>query len=280
MKLESDLKILEFKGRVVFQKLQVPFFTRLPKEYHENEACFIFVNQGDFQIRSQTETLQLNRETALLAKCLNYYYETTKKSEETADNIEVVGVMLYPELIKDLFDFDINTSKHQVDFNLKQVQVHKLLEHYRDSIIILLEHPELADEALIKNKLREFIILMTKSVDAPSEIDFLAAMFRPNFTKFEEVIKHNLYSDLSLEELASLCHMSLSTFKRKFKDVYSQSPANYITKMKMQKAADSLMNKELRVSEIAYDLGYDSLTTFDRAFKAQMGKSPTEYRMS
>jgi AraC-like DNA-binding protein len=62
--------------------------------------------------------------------------------------------------------------------------------------------------------------------------------------------------------------------------VYSQSPANYITKMKMQKAADSLMNKELRVSEIAYDLGYDSLTTFDRAFKAQMGKSPTEYRMS
>ncbi|MFT6037194.1 MAG: AraC-like DNA-binding protein [Marivirga sp.] len=280
MKLESDLKILEFKGRVVFQKLQVPFFTRLPKEYHENEACFIFVNQGDFQIRSQTETLQLNRETALLAKCLNYYYETTKKPEETADNIEVVGVMLYPELIKDLFDFDINTSKHQVDFNLKQVQVHKLLEHYRDSIIILLEHPELADEALIKNKLREFIILMTKSVDAPSEIDFLAAMFRPNFTKFEEVIKHNLYSDLSLEELASLCHMSLSTFKRKFKDVYSQSPANYITKMKMQKAADSLMNKELRVSEIAYDLGYDSLTTFDRAFKAQMGKSPTEYRMS
>jgi AraC-like DNA-binding protein len=238
------------------------------------------VNQGGFQVRSQTETLQLNRETALLAKCLNYYYETTKKPGETTDNIEVVGVMLHPELIKDLFDFDINKSKHQVDFNLKQVQVHKLLEHYRDSIIILLENPELADEELIKNKLREFIILMTKSLGAPSEVDFLASMFRPHFAKFEEVIKHNLYSDLSLGEFASLCHMSLSTFKRKFKAVYSQSPARYITKMKIRKAADYLMNKELRVSEIAYDLGYDSLTTFNRAFKEQMGKSPTEYRMS
>jgi AraC family transcriptional regulator, exoenzyme S synthesis regulatory protein ExsA len=278
--LEFESNKLKLKGRVVFQKLQVPTFERLPKEYHENEACFIFVNQGNFQVRSQTEILQVNKETALLAKCLNYFYETTKKPGETNDNVEVIGIMLYPELIKSLFDFDVNHSTHKFDFNQKQVQVNKLLEHYRESINILLENPELADEELIKNKLREFIILMTKTINAPSELDFLAAMFKPNFAKFEEVIQSNLYANLSLDELARLCHMSLSTFKRKFTEVYNESPLKYFTKVKVDKSIALLKNKELRISDIAYDLGFESPTTFNRVFKQQTGKSPSEYRMS
>jgi AraC-like DNA-binding protein len=278
--VEFGLKTLEFKGRVVFQMVQVPKFTRLPKEYHENEACFVFVNQGGLQVRSQNGVVQLDKENALLAKCLNYYYETTKKLGEVTDNIEVVGILLYPELIRDLFDFDISKSNHQVDFNLKQVQVHQLLAHYRDSIIILLENPELADEELIRNKLREFVILMTKTIDAPSELDFLASMFKPNYAKFEEVIQSNLYANLSLDELANLCHMSLSTFKRKFKEVYSESPVKYLNKKKVNRSIDLLKKSESRISEIAYDLGYESLTTFNRVFKQHTGKSPSEYRLS
>lgn len=278
--MEQTLKTIKYKGRVVFQKLQVPSFTRLPKEYYENEACFIFINQGEVHVRAQTERLFLNKENALLAKCLNYFFESTKNAVEENDKIEVVGLLFYPELAQDLFDFDIKKSKHTIDYNLKQIQVNQLLLHYRESINILLDHPELADEHLIKNKLREFVILMTKTVKAPSEVDFLASMFRANFAKFEEIIQHNLYSDLDLNQFASLCHMSLSTFKRKFEEVYDESPAKYITKMKIQKAAEVLANKDLKISDIAYDLGYDSLTTFNRAFKKHMGKSPSEYRMS
>jgi AraC family transcriptional regulator, exoenzyme S synthesis regulatory protein ExsA len=278
--LKLDLKTLEFKGRAVFQKLQVPTFERLPKEYSENEACFIFVTKGEFQVRSQTEIFQVNRETSLLAKCLNYYYETNQSQGKIAENVEVVGVMLYPELIRDLFDFDIYKSHHQVDFNLKQVQVSKLLEHFRDSIIILLENPELADEELIKNKLREFVILMTKTINAPSELDFLAAMFKPNFAKFEEVIQSNLYANLSLDELANLCHMSLSTFKRKFKEVYNESPSKYLNKKKINKSIELLKEGDSRISDIAYDLGFDSLTTFNRVFKQQTGKNPSGHRLS
>ena len=183
-------------------------------------------------------------------------------------------------MVQDLFEFDIKQSNHHVDYNLLQVPVNKLLEHYRESINILLDNPELADIELIKNKLREFVLLMTKTVEAPSEIDFLSSMFKPNFAKFEEVIQHNLYSNLSLDEFASLCHMSLSTFKRKFKEVYDESPAKYFTKMKMIKASELLLNNTTRISDVAYDLGYKSLTTFNRAFKEQTGKSPSEYRMN
>jgi len=278
--VQFELKTLELKGRVVFQKLQVPVFERLPKEYQENEACFVFVNQGSFQIRSQTEILQLNKQTGYLAKCLNYYYETTKNRNQTEDNVEVLGIMLFPELIKEFFDFDFNKSNHQVNFNLKQVQIHKLLEHYRDSILILLENPEIADEELIKNKLREFIILMTKTINAPSELDFLAAMLKPNFVKFEEVIQNNLYANLNLNELASLCHMSLSTFKRKFKEFYKESPVKYLNRKKINKSIELLKKNDMRISDIAYDLGFESLTTFNRVFKQLTGKNPTAFRKS
>jgi len=278
--LKESSKSIEYKGRVVFQRLQVPSFSRLPKEYKETEACFIFINQGSFYVRSPTERLLLNQETALLAKCMNYFYETAKTSPEEKDNVEVLGLMFYPDLVQELFDFDLHTSKHQVDYNLLQVHVNKLLENYKASINILIDHPELADEQLIKNKLREFIILMAKTVQAPSELDFLSSLFKPNYATFEKVIAQNLYSDLDLNQFAALCHMSLSTFKRKFKTVYNESPAKYFTKMKINKATENLLNLELRISDIAYDLGYESLTTFNRAFKEQVGLSPSEYRLS
>jgi hypothetical protein len=53
--------ILKFKGRVVFQKLKIQLFEILLKEYHENEACFVFVNRGDFQIKSQTEIVKIKK---------------------------------------------------------------------------------------------------------------------------------------------------------------------------------------------------------------------------
>jgi hypothetical protein len=71
-------KTIEYKSRVVFQKVCVSSFDRLPKEHFENEACFIFVKSGQFYVRVQTKKLLLNSETALLAKCINHFYETTK----------------------------------------------------------------------------------------------------------------------------------------------------------------------------------------------------------
>ena len=75
--MELISKTIEYKGRVVFQKLNVRIFKRLPKEHFENEACFIFIKKDEFYVRAQTEKLLLNKETALLAKCPNYF-QTTK----------------------------------------------------------------------------------------------------------------------------------------------------------------------------------------------------------
>lgn len=258
----------------------MPYFDRSLKHYVEDEACFMFVNQGEVDIRGPEDYLHLNKDTAMLAKCLNYFFEPAGDKNVCNDGIEAVGVFLYPWLLQDLFEFDIASSTHTVDFNLKQIQVDRLLENYRESINLLLDAPELADESMVKTKLKEFILLVSKSQNAPSQLDFLAALFKPTDIAFKSVIQQNLYANLSLDELAALCHLSVSSFKRKFKETFDESPKKFITRKKVEKAAELLKSNKERVSAIAYDVGFDSLATFSRNFTQIIGKSPSEYRVS
>ena len=128
--------------------------------------------------------------------------------------------------------------------------------------------------------MKEFVLLMTKSQHAPSQLDFLSALFKPLDIEFKSTILHNVYSNLSLDELARLCHLSTSSFKRKFKEVFKTSPKKYISQKKIEKAAALLKSENLRISDIAYDVGFDSLATFNRNFTDTYGKSPTEFRLS
>ena len=99
---------MKYKGQIVFEKLSTPYFERVPKEYKENEACFIFINQGEMSLRSQTAYFKLKSGDGLLAKCLNYFFETNETQRTSSEGIEVVGVIF------GIFNFKDNAT---ADFN-------------------------------------------------------------------------------------------------------------------------------------------------------------------
>jgi AraC-like DNA-binding protein len=278
--MEYGEKYLKYKERIVFGKQSIPYFKRNLKEYQENEACFVFVNQGQVSVRAPENYFNLNNKTAVLAKCLNYFFETSEKQRQNGDGIEVIAVLLYPSVVEEIFNFDLSLSTFNLPYNIKQVTIDRLLENYKESINILLDNPELADENVIKTKLKEFVLLISKSQNMPSELDFLHGLFNPANVSFKETINFNMYSNLSIEELAKLCHMSLSSFKRKFFEVFKDSPKKFIAKMKVEKAANLLKTSNERISNIAYEVGFDSLATFNRNFFNIYEKSPSLYRMN
>ena len=172
LKLKYEEKYLKYKDRIVFGKQSMPYFDRIPKEYFEDEACFVFVNEGEVSVRAQTDYIDLNKKQAVLAKCLNYFFETSATQKKTGDGVEVIAVILYPALVEELFEFDLSKSDFSFDFNIKQIEVDRLLTNFKESIDILLDNPELADERIIKTKLKEFVLLMAKSQNAPSQLGF------------------------------------------------------------------------------------------------------------
>lgn len=81
----------------------------------------------------------------------------------------------------------------------------------------------------------------------------------------------------SIPELADMCHVSPSYFRRLFREYSSECPVKYRNKSRMDHAKKLLENTSLSVSEIAISLGYDDPAYFCRSFKKIIGMTPGEY---
>jgi AraC-like DNA-binding protein len=72
--------------------------------------------------------------------------------------------------------------------------------------------------------------------------------------------------------------MSANHLSEKFKQVTGVNFVDYIARIRFEKACELLLNSNLRISEIAFTVGFQSLSQFNRVFKRSSGKSPTELR--
>src|SRR5690606_31502312 len=95
-------------------------------------------------------------------------------------------------------------------------------------------------------------------------------------TDFETVVNNNLNKNLTVSQLAFLCNMSVSTFKRTFEKIFGMPPKKYFREYKLNRSM--IMLKEgKRPTEIYFELGYESLSAFSSEFKKHFGVSPKVY---
>jgi AraC-like DNA-binding protein len=100
----------------------------------------------------------------------------------------------------------------------------------------------------------------------------------PVITRAKEFIKAHQAEDISLGQVAKAVNTSTFYFCKMFKKVTGINFTNYVSRTRIENAKNLLLNPNLRVSEIAYEVGFQSLTHFNRVFKKVIGQSPTEYR--
>lgn len=277
-----EQKIITHNNKRVFEKLVMTTdFKRAPKYFAEDEACFLFLTNGSFQFRTPNNVVTYSKNEAMLAKCGNYFIENTPENQNKADNtISVIGAFFYPEMVKSFFEKDLSIKHFQHKFDVIKVNVEPLMKSFIDSVDFLLENQSIVDENIIINKLKELLLILSKSENASSVYAFVKSLFIPHEYNFNEIIQTNLYSDLSLDDFAKLCNCSLATFKRKFTELYSESPAKYITLKKLEKATQLLHLENKAIADIAYECGFETISNFNKAFKKHFGKSPSEMRLS
>ncbi|MFE7275743.1 helix-turn-helix transcriptional regulator [Streptomyces sp. NPDC057623] len=83
---------------------------------------------------------------------------------------------------------------------------------------------------------------------------------------------------LDLEGVAAHAGYSRHHFVRAFKAAYGQTPGQYLTHRRIERAEEYLRGADLSVTEICHLVGFSSLGTFSAKFKARTGLTPTEYR--
>lgn len=97
-------------------------------------------------------------------------------------------------------------------------------------------------------------------------------------TQMNELIEQNLSnSELTVEFLAVKLGMSRSGFFAKVKTLSSITPNELIKLMRLKKAAQLLAEKEYRVGEVAYMVGFDNPSYFNECFRKQFGVTPGKF---
>jgi len=85
-------------------------------------------------------------------------------------------------------------------------------------------------------------------------------------------------SSVSLGEVAKAMHVSTFYFCKMFKKATGLTFTDYLGRIRVEKTKTLLLNPHLRVSEIAYMVGFQSLTHFNRVFRSLTGESPSHFR--
>jgi len=96
--------------------------------------------------------------------------------------------------------------------------------------------------------------------------------------KARNFIEEHSDEELSLTKLAKAVNISANHLSEKFKQVTGVNFVDYVARTRFEKARDLLQNRSLRISEIAFAVGFQSLSQFNRVFKKLSGKSPSGYR--
>ena len=91
-------------------------------------------------------------------------------------------------------------------------------------------------------------------------------------------INNNLSEELDIEKLAEIGHYSPFHFHRIMRASLGEPLGSYITRLRLETSVQLLKMTGLPATEIAYKTGYDSLSSFSKAFKKRFGVSPSEYR--
>ena len=104
------------------------------------------------------------------------------------------------------------------------------------------------------------------------------ALQKEALAEVRELIDKNYAEPLDLDEMARAAHLSRFYFLRAFRRAFHETPHEYVTRKRIERAKALLAESELTVTEICFEVGFESLGSFSNLFHRMVGWSPLIYR--
>ena len=100
----------------------------------------------------------------------------------------------------------------------------------------------------------------------------------PAVARARAFLREHRRENLALGDVARAVNMSTFYFCKTFKKATGFTFTDYLSRVRIEQARELLLNPNLRISEVAFEAGFQSLTHFNRTFHRLLAQSPTEYR--
>lgn len=234
---------------------------------------FSFLQVGKKQVHFAGTSVAVNKDQSLLLKKGNWLWTELLDTE----------AIYYCKL----FFFSENTLKEFLEKHTKNnhkvkdeipyfiIRNDAYITSYLNSLSTISEAPTVFMENLLSVKFEELMLYLLQKYGRKFEL-YLHSLIIKETSPFKKIVESKIHSNLKLEEIAFLCNMSLSTFKRHFIKEYKVSPGKWLQDKRLQKAKETLEQGNLKPSDIYLDFGYNNLSNFSVAFKNKFGFSPNQ----
>lgn len=279
--METQLQTFDVKDWTVFGRTSF----QPPRKISDsliNEARIVHVLNGTSKLCSANQTFTLSSGDTLVMKSDNFVNQW--QEDPSGTHAIVVVFNLTSGFLQHIYDSDppqwFKPRTRSVTNEVEMATPSTTLTSFYDHLGHYLKHPEHLSEEVIKLKVKELIAILIQSDESDRMERLFGNLFNPPEHDFQAVIQKNLFEDLSLEDLAFLTGMSLSSFKRRFSSTFGTTPNKYITSKRLEKAQTLLSTSDLRISEIAYDCGFSDVGYFSKIFRNYYHITPSDFRKS
>ena len=234
---------------------------------------FSFLQIGKKQVHFAGTAVAVNKEQSLLLKKGNWLWTELLDKEE----IYYCKLFFFSEKVLREFLEKHGANEQQVNDEIPYFIIGNdaYISSYINSLSTISEAPKVFMENLLSVKFEELMLYLLHKYGQKFQ-SYLYSLVAKETSPFRKIVESKIHSNLKLGEIAFLCNMSLSTFKRHFIEEYKVSPGKWLQDKRLQKAKETLEQGSLRPSDIYLDFGYNNLSNFSIAFKNKFGISPRD----
>jgi AraC-like DNA-binding protein len=151
------------------------------------------------------------------------------------------------------------------------------VDNLLNSLELTLYQPPVLQSALQQLKLEELLLYLAERY--PQQLGTIRQ--RPvadsSDRQLKAAVEGNVNHAITVEELAFLCNMSLSTFNRRFVRLYGTTPNKWLLQRRMEQAV-ALLNQREKPSAVYLKVGYENHSSFTQSFKQVYGMTPSDYQ--
>ena len=182
---------------------------------------------------------------------------------------------LSPHLASELRDYLNHLSGHScvIDGNQHEEMLYILRMITRE-----MEERRPHYQSVVRELLHTFFLLLLRDTDHPSSASSDATMRIGVILPAISYVAENYMNEIDMDTLARTCHLSVSHFRRIFKQILGLPPLEYIQTVRIERARVLLYNQDLSVTEIGMQVGFSTPSSFIRQFHQLYGLSPGQWR--
>jgi AraC family transcriptional regulator, exoenzyme S synthesis regulatory protein ExsA len=199
------------------------------------------------------------------------------------DKFCAIFIFIPDEFIRAFIEKNIaSPHAYQKDISFQdtvlRVRADELLRNYYYSIQSYLSLSQKPNEKLLILKFEELLLSLFSNKQHQDLTDYFISLSRDQEYHMTRIMEQNFAYNLKLEDYARLCNMSLSTFKKSFKEYYKTTPGAWLQQRKLDHAYHQVLNTDLGINQISLECGFEDTSHFIRVFKQKHQLTPLQFR--